>query len=127
MDVREESRPMSTVTTYTPLTAAGRAKRMPTVHGSRARYVPNLTPERDTWPVSDHKLVRVEAWAINTGDAAVRQVENELMTLLGLVEHGAFRACDPGIPTDRRPFAWAVVIGDGTYCTHSAERWTRGR
>ncbi len=105
---------MSTIATYTPLTAAGRAKRLPTVHGSKARYVPNLTPAEDTPAVSDHKLVRVEAWAISTGEP-------------GLAEHGAFRSRDPAIPKDRRPFAWAVLIGDGSYCGHSVERWTRGR
>jgi hypothetical protein len=118
---------MSAIATYTPLTAAGRAKRLPAVHGSKARYVPNLAPAGDTWPASDHKLVRVEAWAITTGDAALRQVEDELATLPGLVEHGVFRASDPGIPNDRRPFAWAVLVGDGSYCGHSVERWTRGR
>src|SRR5260370_2576576 len=89
---------MSTIAPYTPLTAAGRAKRLPTVHGSKARYVPNLTPAEDTPAVSDHKLVRVEAWAISTGDAAVRQGQAAPAPLPGLAQHCAVRSAHPPLP-----------------------------
>jgi hypothetical protein len=124
----------ATIVTYAPREAASALRQLAhranyargSVHGGRARYEPNLTPPGpDPWPVSDHSLIRVEAWPIDTTDASVEVLEATLADLPGAGNHGLFRAHDAGIPRDRRPFAWVLLPGDRSYCDHIRERWTR--
>jgi hypothetical protein len=121
----------TTIVTYTPREAAAALAQMARREhyrrgNGRARYEPNLTPAGpDPWPVSDHSIIRAEAWAIDTTDASVQALEAALAGMPGAGNHGLFRAHDADIPKDRRPYAWVLLPGDGSFCDHMRERWTR--
>lgn len=119
-------------TVYYPLVAANLAVRLGEysvvphrVHGARARYIPNLSPNSiNVMPVSDHRTVIVEAWAVSVSADAALQVENLLAALPGATAHGSHANTGPA--RLRRPYAWVHLPGDGTVCTHRSERWTHG-
>lgn len=127
------ARPGDRMTTCTPRSAAdallalrgrgGGARGA--VHGGRARYVPNVKAGSDGWPVSNHNQVLAEAWPVVTGDDAVEALAATLAQLPGAIDSGLFRAGDPGIGRDRRPYAWVLLPGDGSDCYHGVERWTK--
>ena len=106
--------------TYSPSTALDAATRVPGAHGSKARYVPNLSPSEDPWPVSDHCSVRLEAWTAATDDRGMTLIETGLAGIPGASDHGSVRS------DARRPYAWVLLPGDGSYCDHTRERWHRG-
>jgi hypothetical protein len=89
----------------------------------QARYVPNLTPspDGDPWPVSDHSLVRLEVVPC-ANDAGREALEHDLAALDGATDHGFDRGDYPS----RRPHAWVILPGDGSYCAHTREGWTKG-
>jgi hypothetical protein len=113
---------------YSPRLAADAAKRLSTVHGCKARYVPDLTPPApDPWPISTHETVRVEAWAITTDHGALAALHRELAALPGAIASG-MSTPDPGHGRPlRRPWAWVELPGHETPCTHTREGWTHGR
>jgi hypothetical protein len=124
----------TTIVTYTPREAAvalaGLARRAHyrpgSPHGGRARYEPNLTPPGpDPWPVSDHGIIRVEAWAVDTSDESLEILADTLAGLPGAMEQILNRESDPAKPRDRRPYVVTLLPGDGSYCSHTRERWTR--
>jgi len=117
------------VTTYTPRSAMDALRPLRRVtaggmYGGRARYVPNVEPASDGWPVSDHKVVRVETWSTRIADSEVDAIEAALAGLPGVIEHGGVRLGDPALE-DERPHAWALLEGNGSECYHRVERWTR--
>jgi hypothetical protein len=96
------------------------------VHSGRARYEPNLTPPGpDPWPVSDHGLIRAEARALDTSDESLEILADALAQLPGIVEQALVPEHDASKPKDRRPYIWILLPGDGSYCSHMRERWTR--
>ena len=110
--------------TYTP-ESANRAAKAAGAFNSKARYMPNLAPGIDPWPVSDHKMVLLEAWAITTDRESLTALALALATLDGVTETGTttITSFKPGA---RRSFAWATLDGDASYCGHTRERWTGG-
>jgi hypothetical protein len=92
------------------------------LHGGRARYEPNLSVAgaSDPWPVSDHTVVRLEAWAATTNDASMLATESVLADLPGAHAHGT-TSDEKG----HRPYAWVLLDGDGSYCAHRREGWHR--
>jgi hypothetical protein len=120
--------------------AANAARRLPHVHGSQARFEPDITPAPgdDPFPVSTHTVIRVEAWPGPFSAApcpldmtdAVDAVEADLAALPGAFEHGHVYTGDPLLkdsPVDRRPYAWALLHqDDGPCCSHTRERWSKG-
>jgi len=69
--------------------------------------------------VSDHLVVRLEAWPVETAPVAVNRLEAVLASLPGATEHGQVRVPhDPPLTSDRRPYAWVLLPGDGSYCDH---------
>ncbi len=115
------------MTDYTPRTAIDAAKWRPggPVHGCRARYVPNRQPDvYETYPVSDHWVVRLEAWAVVMDDASLAEVLGALTALPGVIDSGTVRE-NPDRINPRRPYAWVTLPGDGSWCGHSVERWSK--
>jgi hypothetical protein len=124
----------TTIVTYTPREAANALAQLArrahyrrgSPHGGRARYEPNLAPPGpDPWPVSDHSLIRAEAWAVDTSDESLEILAETLAHLPGAIEQCRVPEGDAGKPRDRRPYAWTLLPGDGSYCSHTRERWTR--
>jgi hypothetical protein len=117
----------NTIRWHTARDASAEARRLPHVLGARSRFEPDLTPgpAGDPWPVSTHTIVRTEAWAGDTGDEAVKEIERELAALPGVVDHGHVPALESSKDGGRRPYAWVLRRQDtGSYCDHRRENWS---